>query len=1018
MNKLLIGLISFIISSYSSFGQGTVRGVVSDENGELVYDVKVFVKENKLLVTKTDFDGKFSLDFLTDQPQTLIFYLAEFDTLRQIIELKNKEIKLLNFTITTKKKELEEFVLVAKINKANENHLEKIKIKSATSIDFISNQQMKLIGDPNAVSAISRVSGVSSSGGLITVRGIGDRYVKTTLNGSRIPTLDPLTNNIKLDIFPASLIDNIVITKTASPDLPADWSGAYISIETKDYPGKLEVNVESQFGYNNQTTFKDVISSQRSSTDWLGYDNGFRNTTISHFDAPKLNPTQYEEMSALGLTDYYKSIGVNGWTDGSPESDTYFKLGLVELGILPKALMNDQAAFSNAKTEYNETYKSQAFSIINPEGKDYNNGLSNSWGTVKRKAPLNYTQSFSIGEQVKLFGRPFGYIVGFRYGTSTRYTGNGISQRVGAEQLNYPFDVKDVAEISRETNGWNALLNLNYTLNENTKIGFLYMPNYTGTNDVAKFSTKYDNTVTQEGRVQNNIFYEQRKQNVFQLNVTNFIPKHKIKIDFNSSYTLGASIAPDFKILQYGFIKENGEITSYAFGPTLGDGIRRFYRYLNENISDSRISAEIPIDKNEKKLIRKLKFGSAFQHLDRKQDLSQLNLDMGNNSAITMLANDNIDDFLSPSNMIMTNQKINFFYNSGTDEKGKTFGKSSIFSYYGMTDYEISKELRFSGGLRIEHTHIFTDVVKFYNLGYEKDDVRRAATSGLPTVNAANITKANFLPSINLIYKWDIIDSAQTNLRLNFSQTVARPSIRELSPAAVYDNEFRTFIYGNSDLKMVQIQNYDFRAESYLKNGDNVSVSLFYKNFKNHIELGFGSAGITWQNIDQSSVKGFEFEGKKNVGKSFEIRANVTLVKSVSKFVNTTFETINGVKVYTYGDTVTRPMFGQAPYIINGTMVYKADKIGLTASISYNIQGPRLVITGIIKGFPDVYEMPRNTIDLKVSKKLGDHFSASINIRDLLNAPVRRAYKLPTEWVDYDRYRYGTNYTLGISYNL
>ena len=91
-----------------------------------------------------------------------------------------------------------------------------------------------------------------------------------------IPTLDPFTNNIKLDLFPASLVDNIIITKTASPELPGDWAGAYISIETKDYPDKLSVNMESSIGYNNQSSFKNVISSQRSSTDWLGYDNGLR----------------------------------------------------------------------------------------------------------------------------------------------------------------------------------------------------------------------------------------------------------------------------------------------------------------------------------------------------------------------------------------------------------------------------------------------------------------------------------------------------------------------------------------------------------------------------------------------------------------------------------------------------------------------------------------------------------------------------------------------------------------------
>ena len=98
--------------------------------------------------------------------------------------------------------------------------------------------------------------------------------------------------------------------------------------------------------------------------------------------------------------------------------------------------------------------------------------------------------------------------------------------------------------------------------------------------------------------------------------------------------------------------------------------------------------------------------------------------------------------------------------------------------------------------------------------------------------------------------------------------------------------------------------------------------------------------------------------------------------------------------------------------------MYKADSLGLTATISYNVQGPRLVITGIVKGRPDVYEMPRNTIDFKITKSLGKHFNTSITIRDILNAKVRRAYKLPNSWVDYDSFRYGTNFNLSISYKI
>ena len=183
--------------------------------------------------------------------------------------------------------------------------------------------------------------------------------------------------------------------------------------------------------------------------------------------------------------------------------------------------------------------------------------------------------------------------------------------------------------------------------------------------------------------------------------------------------------------------------------------------------------------------------------------------------------------------------------------------------------------------------------------------------------------------------------------------------------------------------------------------------------------MGFQVDGITWENIKNSNVKGIEVEFKKKVGKTFELRSNITLVKSTSEFVVRTLEIVDGIKVFTPVDTINRPMFGQAPYIINAIASYKNDKIGVVATLSYNIQGPRLVISSSIKGLADVYELQRNLIDFKISKNLGDHFVTNLTVRDLLNAPVRRSYKLPDgSYQIYDRFRYGTNFTLGIAYKL
>ena len=114
-------------------------------------------------------------------------------------------------------------------------------------------------------------------------------------------------------------------------------------------------------------------------------------------------------------------------------------------------------------------------------------------------------------------------------------------------------------------------------------------------------------------------------------------------------------------------------------------------------------------------------------------------------------------------------------------------------------------------------------------------------------------------------------------------------------------------------------------------------------------------------------------------------------------------------------------MFGQAPYLINSIVSYTSDSLGFTATLSYNIQGPRLVIGGLVKENADVYELPRNIIDFKITKTLGKHFSTSLTVRDILNTPFRRSYlvNLPNNtWVDFDNFRYGTNFVLGISYKL
>jgi len=998
--------LSLILFSFS-YGQTTIKGKVTDKKtGETLIGVTISIESKPGVGVTTDLDGNYTFVLPDASVQTLIISYISYETKKEVVHPVAGQTIIKDFILQSVSQDLGAIEVTAKATRAKEYYMENLKKKSVASIDFISSETMKKTGDVNVTAAVSRVSGVSMNNGFITVRGIGDRYVKTTINGSRIPTLDPFTNNIRLDLFPASLIDNVILTKTTSPDLPGDWAGAYLSLETKDYPDKLSINMETSVGYNAQTTFKNVISSERSSTDWMGYDNGFREFDHNNFVSTNgsQNFTPYQQMVGLGLENYYKSLGI---TTTTPWNATYFNLGLVQLGLLDKELLNNSTAVKEATDKYTTGgYKNKAFETFNAEAVQSSQSFKNNWNTTTRNAPLNYSQSLSIGNQTKLFGRTLGIVAGFRYGSGIQYDPKSVTQRVTSNTGTGRVEKDSLSQIiSKQTNTWSALFNLAYKLNINNSVSLLFMPNFNGVNSVRNVVDDRDFT---QSLVTKSLFYEQRKQLIYQYKSEHLIPGPNIKLDLNASYTNGTSSAPDFKNTMY---QKNVDGT-YQIGGTIGNGIHRYYRYLTDNIFDSRAAAELPLQGTEG-LVRKLKFGAAYQLNNKKSD----QYDYEVMSSAIKLTSDNLDPFFDPKNFdfatdVNGNKTINMYYILTDDPSNHTFGRSSITAGYAMVDYSVVSSLRFSGGLRVEQANIYTDVVKYDIMHLKADDLRRQ--QGDKMINPGKLNEISYLPSATLIYNIRKDEKAPINLRVNYSQTVARPSIRELSSVSIFDYEYRANVVGNADLKIAKIKNYDLRFESYFKSGDNISVSAFYKDFKDHIEL-VNYNTVTWENVDKAHVMGIELEARKSIVKQLEFRTNITLVRSRTTFVR---KQEVGTNNYIPIDTITRPMFGQAPYIINGMLTYTADSLGLTLTVSYNIQGPRLALSSVIKDVPDVYELPRHLLDFKVTKKIGKHFSTSLTVRDILNSPIRRAYKFDNWDTNYDLYKYGTNYVLGLSYQF
>jgi len=328
-------LVSAYLGSAETIGTTTLRGKISDENGEALIGATIVLTADKGKGTTTDLDGIYSLKIQGKGKVSITVSFIGYKSIEESIELNPGSVVVQNFVLSLASVTVKEAVITAKAVKSSDNYMQRIKSKSAVSLDYISSASIKKTGDANVGAALARIPGVSTYGSFITVRGIGDRYITTTVNGLSIPTLDPFTNNLKLDFFPAALVDNIIVIKDISPDLPVNWAGAFISIETKDYPEKLQIDIETSLEYNPQTSFQEVISSERSSTDWLGYDNGLREFDHNSFAEVVDNMTPYRQMVGLGLGGFYDSLGVNASTTWT---NAYFKLGLVELGLLPKAL--------------------------------------------------------------------------------------------------------------------------------------------------------------------------------------------------------------------------------------------------------------------------------------------------------------------------------------------------------------------------------------------------------------------------------------------------------------------------------------------------------------------------------------------------------------------------------------------------------------------------------------------------------------------------------------------------------
>jgi outer membrane receptor protein involved in Fe transport len=448
--------------------------------------------------------------------------------------------------------------------------------------------------------------------------------------------------------------------------------------------------------------------------------------------------------------------------------------------------------------------------------------------------------------------------------------------------------------------------------------------------------------------------------------------------------------------------------TAYVpFGSPSPDFAGRFFSSLNENLYSAMTEVSLPYTFLKQQSVIKVGYAGSLK-------------DRTFNARVFGYAVNNVSKFdysllYMPQDSIFAHENIGmngFKLGEMTNPSDSYIASTELHAGYLMTDQRLGERFRAVYGLRLENFN----------------QRLNSKTYGGDTVNIDRTT-LSYLPSVNVTYAIN----KKMNLRGAASQTVARPDFRELAPFSFYDFNTSSAVVGNDTLLPSNITNLDLRFEFFPGSGQILSTSFFYKDFTNPIENtvffgGSGSRTYTYRNVANAVDYGMEIEFRTKLSfidslfnsdklDNYTLFSNVTLVKSVVDLSNVATAVTDEEKY--------RPMQGQSPYLINSGLIYQSEKTGLGFSVMYNRIGRRIAFVGT-NGYQDIYENPRNVMDVQVSKRLlKNKAELKLNVSDLFNNPgvfyqdfnMSKKYE-PSEDKQIMGVKYGRNVSLSFSYTF
>ena len=971
MKKILSILFAAFIAS-GIMAQTAIRGkLIDNETGEPMLFANVGIVGTTIGAI-SDFDGNFSIESSSLQTGT-------YDVQVSFVSYETKIIKGVKVTMgqvtwlgevrmSSAGEQLEEIVVSAEAIKSSETAMLTMKKKSTAMLDGISSEEMKLIGDGTAGEAAKRVTGVTVEGGkYVYVRGLGDRYTKTTMNGVDIPGLDPDRNTLQMDIFPSNLIDNMTISKNFTAEQPADFTGGLVNIEIKDLPESKIFNVSAKVGYNPLMNLnKDYVTYKGGKTDFLGFDDGSR--ALPEAAKQKDIPTPISGDKPADVKSFIQSfnptLGVNRQT-----SFLDYSFGLT---------MGNQIKLKENVPE----------------------------GETGRDPRLGYIFSLSYKSDYK-------YYKDVIYGEYQRTPDSNINKLVQSNYLTGQLGERNrligvMGGLAFKTTLSKLRLTAMRLQNAESRAGDFVIFN----NPLGIGQSGYD-------ALSNNLEFHQRSLTNVMLNGKHVMPESNWDIDWRLSPTYSTSYEPDIRKTAWTINSQNDTVIQ----PGAGGNPTRIWRNLSE------INAVAKIDLTKKYILgegtAKLRFGGSYTYKYREYEIRSYDMQFFGRQPAWESSDRNqilIDKYIFPNGPI--------YYSSGNNDPNPNEYKSNVKNtgLYVSNEWEVLPRLNTIVGIRMEHY-------------VQRHTGRDIAWANKDTINGQNLDNAivlnstDFFPTLNTIYKL----TDDQNLRFSYSKTIARPSFKELSFAQIVDPMTNRifngslFKYKDWDGKLVEtrIDNLDLRWESFFKGDQMVSVSSFFKKFQKPIEKvripeQQTSQEYQFRNVGDGQLIGFEFELRKNLSfiteglRNLKFSGNFTYVRSR---IHMSDREYNSRKQYQrVGQKVinTRPMAGQAPYVINAGFIYGNPARAVDAGIFYNVKGPTLTIVGVGL-YPDVYSEPFHSVNFSLNKKVGEKRNTKIqmNITNILNDRLEyffKSYKTEKEY--FSSIAPGPHFSLGVSHTF